>query len=440
MGKVLVVGWGKSGQGSVKLLQKRGYETVVYDDHKILTEESNQTKSVVELLANIDFVVVSPAIANNHAIVECARKCNIEVISEIELGYRCSKNDIIAITGTNGKTTTTMLMTQMLNDAGVQAYSLGNIGTSYCGELADDNIADSGIIVLEVSSFQLEHVDKFAPKYAVCLNVTPDHLERHHTMEEYALTKMRIFGMQSMNDVAVLNYDDEITRNFADGIGGNIYYISLTNRVKGAYVSENKIYFDSGKKEFVCNVDDIAIKGEHNISNALACIVIAKLVGLDNNSICKTLGTFKLPRYRIEFVTELDKKKYYNDSKATNIDSTLKACETMQGDTALIVGGYDKGIAYDGFFSALPSKIKHIIACGDNALDIMEFLPPYHDYTFEIVNQLERALELASCKNVANVLFSPTTSSFDRYCGYEQRGEHFNYIVREMQNEFCQNT
>ncbi|MDE5548718.1 MAG: UDP-N-acetylmuramoyl-L-alanine--D-glutamate ligase, partial [Clostridia bacterium] len=346
--------------------------------------------------------------------------------------YRYCKGGIIAITGTNGKTTTTKLINQILNAGKITSYALGNIGESFCA--AADKIEQDEIAVLEVSSFQLESIKQFRPRIAACLNITPDHLERHKTIENYAMAKFNIFINQGMGDCAILNYDDKTVRDFYNDIYGEVFFTSAKCEVKGAYLSDGKIVLNIDKKYDFMSLEEIPLKGEYNYQNVMTAILAAKLIGIDDKYIKKTIGDFRLPRYRNEFIGSINGIDIFNDSKATNIDSAIKACNTMQGDTSLIVGGYDKGIAYDGFFANLPDTIKHIIATGDNVYSIMQFLPSYHEYTFEITSSLERATELALQKQVKNVLFSPTTSSFDRYSSYVERGEHFDMIIANLKN------
>ncbi len=438
MQDVLIIGWGISGRGAARLLNAHGVKVSVYCDEEIdLTDftyvENVVGKSPFDIVNGKDLVVVSPSVATEHPIVEYAKKYSIPVIGEIELGYRFCKGKIVAVTGTNGKTTTTKLIGDILNKGGKKAYTLGNIGKSFCENV--DAIARDEIAVLEVSSFQLESVKEFRPLIASCLNVTPDHMERHKNMQNYAMSKFNIFINQGKDDYAVLNYDDEITKNFSDRICGKVFYTSARNSVKGAYIKDGKIYLNLNKECEFMSLDDIPLKGNYNYQNVMTAIITCKLLGIGDGDIVKAVREFKSPKYRNEFMGKFLGKNFFNDSKATNIDSTLKACNCMQGDTALIVGGYDKGIAYDGFFSSLPQNIKHIIATGDNVYSMMQFLPSYHEYTFEITSSLQRAAELAVSKQVDNVLFSPTTSSFDRYSGYVERGEHFDMIVNSLKSE-----
>ncbi|MDE6189030.1 MAG: UDP-N-acetylmuramoyl-L-alanine--D-glutamate ligase, partial [Clostridia bacterium] len=297
-----------------------------------------------------------------------------------------------------------------------------------------DQIQSDEIAVVEVSSFQLETIKEFRPRIAACLNITPDHFERHKCLENYAMAKFNVFINQGLGDCAILNYDDQVVRDFYDGISSEVYFTSVKTPVKGAYVSDGSIIVDiDGKYEFM-PLDEIPLKGDYNYLNVMTAILACKLIGVEDNYIKNAIKAFRLPRYRNEFIGEVKGIEFFNDSKATNIDSTLKACNSMQGDTSLIVGGYDKGIAYDGFFPNLPQNIKHIIATGDNVYSIMQFLPSYHEYTFEVTSSLERAVELAMQKPVKNVLFSPTTSSFDRYSSYVERGEHFDMIIASLKN------
>lgn len=435
MKNALIIGFGISGKGAAELLLRQGVKVSVYSDGQIdLSDypmiEDVSGKSEYEAVADKDLVVVSPSVDNSHKLVVYAGRFGIPVIGEIELGYRYCKGGIIAITGTNGKTTTTKLIGEMIGASARKAYTLGNIGESFCAQA--DTIGSDEIAVLEVSSFQLESVKEFRPRIAACLNITPDHFERHSTLENYAMSKFNIFINQGMGDCAILNYDDALVRDFYDDIYGEVYFTSIRNKVRGAYVRDGKIYVDiDGEYEFM-SIEDIPLKGDYNYQNVMTAVLACKLIGVEDEYIKKAIKEFRLPRYRNEYIGTVDGVDFFNDSKATNIDSTLKACNSMKGDTSLIVGGYDKGIAYDGFFSNLPSQIKHIVATGDNVYSMMQFLPSYHEYTFEITSSLERAVELAREKHVCNVLFSPTTSSFDRYSGYVERGEHFDMTVANL--------
>ncbi|MDE7071040.1 MAG: UDP-N-acetylmuramoyl-L-alanine--D-glutamate ligase [Clostridia bacterium] len=435
MHNVLIIGWGISGKGASKLLLSQGARVSVYSDEPIDLTGYPQVSDLsglefFDVIDGKDLVVISPSISQEHPLVEYAKRYSIPVIGEIELGYRFCKGKIVAVTGTNGKTTTTKLIGDILNSSGKKAYALGNIGKSFCESV--EKIKEDEIAVLEVSSFQLESIKEFRPYIASCLNVTPDHFERHKNIGNYALAKFNVFINQDADDCAILNYDDEITKNFSNMISSNTFYTSVRHTVRGAYLREGKIYLNiDGEREFM-SIEDIPLKGDYNYQNVMTAILTCRLLGVESKDIISAIKNFQPPRYRNQFIGYRFGKKFFNDSKATNIDSTIKACKSMGDKTALIVGGYDKGIAYDGFFSSLPDTIRHIIATGDNVYSIMQFLPSYHEYTFEITSSLERATELAVSKDVENILFSPTTSSFDRYSSYVERGEHFDMIVKSL--------
>ncbi|MDD7351657.1 MAG: UDP-N-acetylmuramoyl-L-alanine--D-glutamate ligase [Clostridia bacterium] len=436
MKKALILGYGTSGKGSAKLLINLGYEVYFFDESVERTGDfvNLAGRDCWDVVQDKDLIVISPGVSKNHSIVEYAEKCGIEIIGEIELGYRHCKGDVIAVTGTNGKTTTTLLIKRILTMAGIDSKALGNIGESFAGEMADDDGQDK-VLVLEVSSYQLESVKTFRPRFALCLNVTPDHLQRHKTMAIYTAMKQRIFCNQTQSDYAILNYDCDVTRNMGDTVRGQFYYYSLKHRVKGVYVADGEIYFFDQEKHRVCSVSDTLIESDYNLSNVLAAITVAKLMNIDNETIVKAISTFEMPKYRRQYIGDINGVKFFNDSKATNFDSTINACKAVNGSVALIIGGYDKGISYQPFFDALPQNVGFIAVCGDNCDRIMEFLPLVHSYHFVRCNQLKRAATLALESGMDNVLFSPTTSSFDRYSGYEERGEHFDRIFKELLSE-----
>ena len=435
MQNVLIIGWGISGKGASKLLLSHGAKVSVYNDEPIDLTHYPQVSDVsgleyFDIIDGKDLVVISPSISQEHPLVEYAKRYSVPVIGEIELGYRFCKGKIVAITGTNGKTTTTKLIGDILNSSGRKAYALGNIGKSFCESV--EKIKKDEIAVLEVSSFQLESIKEFHPHIASCLNVTPDHFERHKNIDNYALAKFNVFINQDLGDYAILNYDDEITKNFSNMLSSKTYYTSVSHAVKGAFLRDGKIYLNIDGEINFMSIEDVPLKGDYNYQNVMTAILACKLLGVENEDVIAAIKNFQPPRYRNQFIGTNFGKNFFNDSKATNIDSTIKACKSMNGETALIVGGYDKGIAYDGFFSSLPDTVKHIIATGDNVYSIMQFLPSYHEYTFEITSSLERATQLAMSKDVKNILFSPTTSSFDRYSSYVERGEHFDMIVESL--------
>ncbi len=437
MNKTLILGWGKSGKSAYGLLRRLGREAVCFDDAEgdpVDGEiENRRGMSLENVLEDVETVVVNPAVPVTHPVICGAKAKGIEVIAEIELGYRCCKGNLVAVTGTNGKTTTVSLIKEVFDHAGIEAYALGNIGVPFSS--AADRLAGA-VAILETSSFQLETTVDFAPRFAVCLNVTPDHIERHKTFEEYTRLKARIFENQSEKDFAILNADDPVVSSFAVHIKAEIFWFSAQNKVKGAYAEDGEIFFDDGKKrERICAVDDVPLKGKHNLSDVLASVLVAKLYGVKTDMIALAVREFRPPKYRIELIKTLKDLKIYNDSKSTNIDSTVRACEAMDGATTLIVGGWDKKISYESFFARLPENVAHIVCCGDNSDEIIKWAPDDARYSVVKTATLERAVEISlSYKDSKNLLFSPSTSSYDRYADYMQRGRHFDGIVKALAN------
>lgn len=425
MGKTLIYGSGISGKGAEKLLKTLKID---YDTYLDGVEEADIDAVLSD--NNVDTLVISPGVAMTNPLVKAAKMRGIEVLGEIELAYRHCLADLIAITGTNGKTTTVTLAEEMLRASGITAFALGNNGVSFSGKVSE--LALSDVVVLEVSSFQLESTKRFCPKIAVCLNIAPDHLERHGNMSEYVLCKRKIFAMQTASDYAVLNYDDEIVSGFGETTNANTYYFSLKSVVRGTYVCGNGIYFKDKTVEYVCSTADLSLRGEHNLMNALAVITIAKILNIPNSVIAKVLNNFTPPLHRNELVATVNGTRYYNDSKATNTHATLSACATMEGKTVLLAGGYDKGLDYSDFLRELPLKVSAIVCYGANREKLSSAAKNICSLTvIEAVN-LEEAVKIASHIKVDNVLLSPTTSSFDAYRSYVERGEHFVSLVNEL--------
>lgn len=428
----LVVGFSLSGKAACKLLAKNNFNIKVYEDNLDIDTSpyiNIKNEDFYKHMQDIDIVIVSPSIAYTTYVVEYAKKCGIEVISEVELAYRFSNHDIVAITGTNGKTTTTLLIKKLLQNSGIDARDVGNIGKPYSSELLD--MQQASVAVLEVSSYQLEGIVNFRSKYAICLNISEDHLLRHKSFSLYSLCKEKLFINQTEKDVAILNFDDPIVRDYGQRIMSKVFYFSLKERVKGVYVFGEDIIYENNKIEKILKISDIKMKGEHNLANALSAILFAKLLNIDNSIIKDTLSYFKPPQFRIEYVGRINNKNIYNDSKATNIDSTIKAIKSIKGSICLICGGFDKGISYDKFFKQLGENVKNIIFFGDNTYTILSFMPDENQFNYQIATSMKRAVEMAFSTKCENILFSPSTSSFDRYSSYIERGEDFNKEIKE---------
>ena len=417
--KVLIIGDGISGRGAKRALENNGALCDIFDEKY----GKEFTKS------DYDLIVISPSVSEEHYIYDFAREKNIPLIGEIELGYRLFGGETVAITGTNGKTTTVSLVGEILGRAGKKTSVCGNIGVSFaaCAEFDGSDVA-----VAEVSSFQLESIKTFKPHIACILNVSEDHLDRHKTMERYATTKLKISENQDENDYLVLSQDD-IPLLFLRGFfpKAQIMYTSLRGKVRGAYLLNNKIYY---KDEFICDRDSVKLRGDHNISNVLAAVCICKLSGVANGVIVDVLTEFDSGEHRLRYVDTVDGKCYYNDSKGTNIGATLKAAEYMPSDTCLILGGSDKGYEFDDLFIGLPKHIKVVFAIGETAGKIKKAAFRNKFYEIEFKESLEEAVKDTAKLNVKNVLLSPATASFDMFSSYKERGETFERLVKELKN------
>ena len=420
---LLILGQGESGIAAAALAKEIGIKYIIFD----------LSESTVD---NINLAVISPGISIYSEMAVKLKRHGVPVISELEFAYLCCAAPVIAVTGTNGKSTVTSLIGAITQSSGLNAYVLGNIGVALSRKAAQMTAADTAVV--EVSSFQLEGCRRFKPRVAVLLNITSDHLDRHRTMQEYVNTKYRIFANQTQTDFAVLNADDELISKTAISFDSQKYYFSLHKRVRGCYAMCGKIYFcgniDGVQDSFICDVSDVKLVGEHNLYNALAAITACLLYGVSKENIVKTLREFSGIRHRLEFVRELDGVKYYNDSKGTNIDSTLKAALSMKGDTTLILGGSDKGYEYDALFNGLPPQITKAVVTGQtkrkiiNAAERCGFKPLYECGTFK--NAVLKAREITPFGG--SVLLSPACASFDMFRNFEQRGDTFVEIVQDF--------
>lgn len=428
----LVYGYGVSGKSAVHCLKEMGHSVAVYADVPVEVEDGVLNlcgMDVDKVLQGVSLVVVSPSIDLQSPLVAAAKSHGIEVIGEIELGARNCSGDMIAVTGTNGKTTCVQLITHILKNTGINADYYGNIGVPFAAESAQ--IAEDKVAVLEVSSFQLATCSLFCPKIAVCLNIADDHLEYHGTMQNYIKCKKNIFSKQDYRDYAVLNYDDDVVRGFADEINSNIYFFSLSGKVRGAYRKGKSIYFCDKREEYIMDVDEINMIGEHNIANCLAAIAVCKILNIPTIAITNGLKQFKTAPHRLQPVCKICNVNFFNDSKSTNILSTLAACNAMSGKTTLLVGGYDKGLDYCKLFDDLPLKVSTVICYGENRDKMCAAAAKNYCLTVIKADSIEDAIEISTKVECENVLFSPATSSFDKFKNYAERGEFFNnYLLR----------
>ena len=444
--RYLVAGTGISGISATSLLLKTGADVVIYDGNEKLNKEDildkigNKEVKVIlgELkdsdLENIDTMVLSPGIAIDAPFVNMVRDLGVEIIGEIELAYLFSKGRVIGITGTNGKTTTTALTGEIMKNYFESTFVVGNIGIPYT-DIALDTKEDS-VTVAEISSFQLETVKEFHPVVTAVLNITPDHLNRHYTMENYTNVKMDITKNQLKNEVCVLNYEDEILRNEALKLNNKVLFFSSRQKLaEGIYLDgEDIIYNDGDKETLICKVSEMKLVGIHNVENVMAASALAIIVGVPIEVISKTIKEFKSVEHRIEYVRTLDDVIYYNDSKGTNTDASIKAIEAMTKPTVLIAGGYDKGSEFDDYIKAFNGKIKKLILLGVTKEKIAKTAEKYGYKNYEFTDSLEEAVNLAKATVVPGdvVLLSPACASWDMFKSYEERGNMFKEYVNNL--------
>lgn len=440
--KVLVVGAARSGIAAAKIAKSLG-ATVILSDAKENLEinlagvEIRLGKQTEELLRGVDMIIVSPAVPIKIPLLQVAASKKIPVISEVELAYDLAKSPICAVTGTNGKTTTVTLLGLLLKTTFEKVGVGGNIGVPL-SEIALE-VGAGGYIAAEISSYQMEATKNFHPHVSAILNVTPDHLKRHGSMEVYQLMKEKIFAQQTAEDFLILNYDDERTRDMIDRAACRVLYFSRRRELaEGAFVKNNRlvIKFDGNLHE-LCTVDELGIKGGHNVENAIAASLMAFVVGVDAEKISDVLKTFQGVEHRIEFVREIDGVKYYNDSKATNTDSAIKALETFAGHIVLIAGGDDKGTDLTDFLRLVNERVDYLILVGDAAARFKSCAIDSGYPAEKILDagySMQRAVELA--KKISRppqvVLLSPACASFDMYSDFEERGRDFKRIINEL--------
>ena len=351
--KVLVFGSGISGIGAVKLLEDHGAEVILYDGNdkldKVAMKEQlgDGVKAEIilgefpeKLIDTLDIAVLSPGVPTDLPVVNAMRDKKVAVIGEVELAYAFGKGDVLAITGTNGKTTTTTLLGEIMKAYKEHTYVVGNIGNPYT--VAARQMEEDAVAVAEMSSFQLESIVTFRPKVSAILNFTPDHLNRHHTMEAYVNAKKNIAKNQTAEDYCILNYEDERTREFGEHIDAQVIYFSSRQKLeKGIYLDNGNMIYKNPEEVLVCNVDELQLLGMHNYENYMAAVAMAAVYGVPMDIIRKVIRAFKGVEHRIEYVTEKNGVVYYNDSKGTNPDAAIKGIQAMNRRTVLLGGGYD---------------------------------------------------------------------------------------------------
>jgi len=447
--RVLVVGLGKSGIASALFLADRGARVEV-SDTKSEEELHHEIPQLLDRGIGVEagyhgertfteqqLIVISPGVPFDVPQLVQARQAGIPVIGELELAARYLKGQIIAITGSNGKTTTTALTGEIIAAGAKKTLVGGNIGTpaiSFVDEATDDTW-----IVLEVSSFQLETIQTFHPKIAMVLNVTPDHLDRHHTFEIYASAKARVFENQTATDYTLLNADDATCAAMAAQTRAAVCWISRQHPVeRGAFLrGDNIVWIDGGHEQQIMPVSDIGLKGAHNLENVLAGVCAGMLAGVAPPDIRRAVANFKAVEHRLEYVATVRGVAYYNDSKATNVDATIKALESFPGRIHLILGGKDKGSDYSVLNQLLAERVKRVYTIGAAAAKIesqIKGAPVVSSGTID--NAVRKAAETATDGDI--VLLAPACASFDQFMSYEHRGRVFKDLVKQLESRNLQ--
>ena len=444
--KVLVFGSGISGIGATRLLEQVGKEVILYDGNasldadKIKKQIGEHTKASVilgdlqeDMMKTLDLVVMSPGVPTDLPIVNQMRAMGIPIWGEIELAFTYGKGDVLAITGTNGKTTTTALLGEIMKNYKESVYVVGNIGNPYT-EVALD-MSEESVAVAEVSSFQLETIHEFRPCVSAILNITPDHLNRHHTMEAYIEAKEDVAKNQTKDDTCVLNYEDEVLRKFGKNANAEVLYFSSRRKLdKGIYLENGNIVYKDKKETVICHIEELQLLGTHNYENVMAATAMAIAYGVPMEVIRKTIKAFAGVAHRIEFVCEKNGVAYYNDSKGTNPDAAIKAVEAMNRKTLLIGGGYDKDSEYEEWIQSFDGKVNYLVLLGQTREKIAATARKLGFENIIMVDSLEEAV--ITCAKLAEpgeaVLLSPACASWGMFKNYEERGDKFKEFVNAL--------
>ena len=443
---VLVFGSGISGIGAAGLLEERGASVTLYDGNDKLDVEEIRGKmkdgaktDIVlgefpeELLGKLDLVIISPGVPTDLPIVNRMRESDIPVVGEIELAYELGKGEVLAITGTNGKTTTTALLGEIMKAVYDSAFVVGNIGIPYTNVV--DETRDDSVIVAEMSSFQLESIVDFRPRVSAVLNITPDHLNRHHTMEAYIQAKKNVAINQTAEDTCVLNYEDEVLREFGETLQTKVLYFSSKRKLdKGIYLDDGNIIYRNPDECLVCNVKELKLLGVHNYENVMAAVAMAAAYGVPMDSIRKTIKEFAGVEHRIEFVAEKNGVAYYNDSKGTNPDAAIRGIQAMNPPTYLIGGGYDKQSEYKEWIESFDGKVKKLLLIGQTREKIAKEAEECGFTDIMLLDTFEDAVLTAAklAEPGEAVLLSPACASWGMFKNYEERGDKFKEIVNSL--------
>lgn len=440
--KTLVIGMGRSGKAAVDALTKQGVQVSIQDskgpenfEPEFLEQmkEKNVTAylgCVPEDMSQFDMLVLSPGVSPAIGFIEEAKAAGAEIIGELELAYRLCKGSFVGITGTNGKTTTTTLTGEIYKAAGRDTIIGGNIGNAIAVDAL--NAGEDTWMITEISSFQLETIQQFRPEVSAILNLTPDHMDRHKTMEEYGRVKARIFENQTEDQYCILNYDDKASFELAEREGCRAKIVPFSREQElnfGAFAKAGKIVIknEAGEEIDICGIDELQIPGTHNLENALAAAAICYFGGIDPKVIGDAMKAFKGVAHRIELCCEKNGVRFVNDSKGTNTDAAIKAIEAMKENIILIAGGYDKGSTYEEFINVFPGRVKELILLGKTAPKIKAAAEAAGFMNITMAADMEECVAAAWEKAQPGdvVLLSPACASWDMYDNFEQRGDHF---------------
>ena len=446
--KVLVVGSGISGIGAVEALCHAGAVPVLFDSNDKLDPESIRAKFVqgitaeiilgelpAEVAESVSLVVLSPGVPTDTAFVDGFRARGIAIWGEIELAYRLGKGSVIGITGTNGKTTTTTLVGEIMAEHCKDVDVVGNIGNPYTLTALD--ATEDTVTVAEISSFQLETIEKFKPEVSAILNITPDHLDRHHTMENYAAAKEAIARNQTKEQTCVLNYENEYTRNFGDRCPARVVWFSSARKLTDGFYLDGEEICQAKDNEttHIMNIHEMNLVGTCNVENVMAAIAITQAMGVPMETILYVVRKFKAVEHRIEFVATKRGVDYYNDSKGTNPDAAIQGIKAMNRPTVLIGGGYDKHSEYDEWIEAFDGKVKCLVLVGQTREKIEECARKHGVENIVLADSFEEAFEV--CVKHANsgdaVLLSPACASWGMFPNYEVRGKLFKELVNQLE-------
>lgn len=450
--KVLVVGSGKSGIAATRLLLQAGANPVMQDGNDKLTEEilreklgevalaDGQSLSFVigdlseEIKQSLDYVVLSPGVPTDNDFVNDLRKCDIPILGEIELAYAFEKGDVLAITGTNGKTTTTTLLGEIMKRHAQKVFVVGNIGNPYTDEVTASDA--TSVTVAEISSFQLETIHGFKPAVSAVLNITPDHLDRHHTMENYRKAKEDITRNQTKEQVCVLNYEDDCTREFAERCPAKVVFFASAHELDDGFYYKDECIWKAENKESVklMNIHEMTLLGIHNVENVMAAIAMADAYQVPMDTILETVRSFKAVEHRIEYVATKNGVDYYNDSKGTNPDAAIKGIRAMVKPTYLIGGGYDKQSEYDEWIESFDGKVVALVLIGQTREKIAECAKKHGFDNCVFAESLQEAVDYCSshAKEGEAVLLSPACASWGMFQNYEVRGNMFKDMVHAV--------